>query len=120
LRKTGSTKSSHSESGRAEPGRTEFNRAEYVGGFAGRTDSGRSNLDINQSVPGRLQIPSLKIDAPLIWSSDPKNFDTDLQSGVIHYPGTALPGEIGTTYISGHSSNYSWAKAVTTTFLPAG
>lgn len=68
------------------------------------------NLDINQSVPGRLRIPSLKIDVPLIWSSDPKNFDTDLQSGVIHYPGTALPGETGTSYLSGHSSNYVWAK----------
>ena len=44
-----------------------------------------------------------------IWQ-DPKNFDKDLQSGVIHYPGTAMPGEIGTAYISGHSSNYSWAK----------
>src|SRR5581483_9205529 len=32
------------------------------------------------------------------------------QNGVIHYPGTALPGQIGTTYLAGHSSNYVWAK----------
>jgi len=69
-----------------------------------------SAQQINNNTPGRLQIPSLKIDVPLIWSADPKNFDKDLQSGVIHYPGTAMPGEIGTAYISGHSSNYSWAK----------
>lgn len=67
-------------------------------------------VQINGSEPGRLQIPSLKIDVPLIWSTDSKNFDKDLQSGVIHYPGTAMPGEIGTTYISGHSSNYVWVK----------
>jgi len=67
-------------------------------------------VEIDANIPGRLEINSLKINAPLMWSSDPKNFDRDLQSGVIHYPGTALPGQIGTTYISGHSSNYAWAK----------
>ena len=69
-----------------------------------------SGLSINTSIPGRLQIPDLKINVPIIWSTDPNNFDTDLQSGVIHYPGTAMPGQIGTTYIAGHSSNYVWAK----------
>lgn len=68
------------------------------------------NLDINASLPGRLQITSLKVDAPLVWTQDTRNFDKDLQSGVVHYPGTAMPGQIGTTYISGHSSNYAWAK----------
>jgi LPXTG-site transpeptidase (sortase) family protein len=69
-----------------------------------------SDIEVNTDIPGRLEIPSLKVNAPIIWSKDPKNFDKDLQMGVIHYPGTALPGEIGTTYISGHSSNYAWAK----------
>ncbi len=68
-------------------------------------------LDINTGVPGRLQIPSLKVDAPLIFSTSTEAFDTDLLNGVIHYPGTALPGQIGTTYISGHSSNYPWIKS---------
>jgi LPXTG-site transpeptidase (sortase) family protein len=45
-----------------------------------------------------------------MWTQDPKNFDKDLQSGVVHYPGTAMPNQVGTTYISGHSSNYAWAK----------
>ncbi len=74
------------------------------------TQPTNSDLNINTNIPGRLQVPSLKIDAPLVWSQDPKDFDRDLQSGVIHYPGTAMPGQLGTTYISGHSSNYSWAK----------
>jgi LPXTG-site transpeptidase (sortase) family protein len=69
-----------------------------------------AELDIDQSKPGLLEVPSLKISAPVVWTKDPKNFDKDLQSGVVHYPGTAMPGQIGTTYISGHSSNYAWAK----------
>ncbi len=69
-----------------------------------------NNLDINTSIPGRLEIPDLKINVPIIFSQDPKNFDQDLQIGVVHYPGTAMPGQIGTTYIAGHSSNYIWAK----------
>ncbi len=69
-----------------------------------------SNLQIDTSKPGRLEIPSLGVNAPIMWSSDPKNFETDLKSGVIHYPGTAMPGQIGTSYISGHSSNYAWVK----------
>ncbi len=76
-------------------------------GFGSLPNSG---IDINTSVPGRLEIPSLKVNAPLMWTDDPKNFDRDLESGVVHYPGTALPGEMGTAYISGHSSNYVWAK----------
>lgn len=67
-------------------------------------------LDINTDIPGRLEIPSLKINVPIIWSKDTKSFDKDLKSGVVHYPGTALPGEIGTSYISGHSSNYAWVQ----------
>ncbi len=69
-----------------------------------------SQVDINTGVPGLLEIPDLKIKVPIIWSTDPKNFDNDLQIGVVHYPSTALPGEIGTAYIAGHSSNYVWAK----------
>jgi LPXTG-site transpeptidase (sortase) family protein len=69
-----------------------------------------NQVDINTGVPGLLEIPDLKIKVPIIWSKDPKNFDQDLQVGVVHYPGTAMPGELGTTYISGHSSNYVWAK----------
>jgi LPXTG-site transpeptidase (sortase) family protein len=69
-----------------------------------------STTPVNTKYAAQLDIPKLNISVPLIWTSDPKNLETDLQSGVVHYPGTALPGEIGTAYISGHSSNYVWAK----------
>jgi LPXTG-site transpeptidase (sortase) family protein len=66
------------------------------------------NFDMTK--PGRLTIPKLNLQVPIIWSEDPGQFDNDLTRGVVHYPGTALPGELGTVYISGHSSDYFWKK----------
>jgi len=74
------------------------------------TNSVSENLNLD--IPGRLEIPSLKINVPLIFTKEPKNFEKDLQLGVVHYPGTAVPGQVGTSYISGHSSNFAWAKGV--------
>lgn len=65
---------------------------------------------INTSINAQLNIPDLNITVPIIWGDQPSDVETDLQSGTVHYPGTALPGQIGTAYISGHSSNYVWAK----------
>ncbi len=70
----------------------------------------RNTSNVNTSIPGLLEIPDLKISVPIVWTQDPSDFDQDLQVGVVHYPGTAMPGQIGTTYIAGHSSNYVWAK----------
>lgn len=64
--------------------------------------------NFDQTKPGRLSIPKLNIQVPLIWTQDPVQFDQDLTRGVVHYPGTALPGETGTVYVSGHSSDYFW------------
>jgi hypothetical protein len=72
--------------------------------------AGESSVAINTSIPGTLDIPSIKVTAPVVWTGDVRNIDKDLTGGVIHYPGTVLPGETGTSYISGHSSNYPWAK----------
>lgn len=74
-------------------------------------DCAENKLRINTSVPGRLEVPVMGVNVPIIWTKDSKNFDTDLKSGVVHYPCTPLPGDIGTSYVSGHSSNYAWAKA---------
>lgn len=73
--------------------------------------SGVGACNVNTNIPGRIEIPSLGVNVPIIWTTDPKNFDNDLKSGVVHYPGTPLPCDIGRAYISGHSSNYSWIKA---------
>lgn len=87
-----------------------FGGAQTAYAIAPTSNNDLNAIDINTNIPGRLQISSLKIDVPIVWTSDPNNFETDLQNGVVHYPGTAMPGEVGTTYIAGHSSNYIWAK----------
>lgn len=69
-----------------------------------------ADIEINTDIPARVEIPSIGVNVPIIWSKAAEDFDKDLQSGVIHYPGTALPGQVGTSYISGHSSNYAWAR----------
>lgn len=74
-------------------------------------DCAENKLHINTSIPGRLEVPVMGVNVPIIWTKDSKNFDTDLKTGVVHYPCTPLPGDIGTSYISGHSSNYAWIKA---------
>ncbi len=71
----------------------------------------KTGTQIDESVPGRLDIPANNISVPLIWTQNVNNFEEDLKKGTVHYPGTALPGEIGTSYISGHSSGYLWDKS---------
>jgi LPXTG-site transpeptidase (sortase) family protein len=69
---------------------------------------GTHTENFDTTKPGRLSIPRLQIQVPLIWTQDPAQFDQDLTRGVVHYPGTALPGESGMVYVSGHSSDYFW------------
>ena len=58
--------------------------------------------------PASLQIPSLGISAPMIYSkaSQESDIQTELESGVVLLAGTARPGAVGNAYIVGHSSNY--------------
>lgn len=58
----------------------------------------------------QLVIPALGISAPILFadSVDEKTFQALLKNGVVHYPQTALPGEVGNVYIFGHSSDYWW------------
>lgn len=57
-----------------------------------------------------LLIPSLGIQAPIVYVNEKSDrvFSQALEKGVVHYPGTALPGEAGNCYIFGHSSDYPW------------
>jgi LPXTG-site transpeptidase (sortase) family protein len=86
------------------------NSVPKVAGANTTANEARDAVTLDTNVSGEIDIPSLKIAAPLIWTKDIKNFETDLPNGLVHYPGTPLPGEIGTSYISGHSSNYVWIK----------
>jgi len=55
-----------------------------------------------------LDIPTLNISAPIIYSRATKESDiqTQLTLGIVHLSGTADPGDVGNAFIVGHSSNY--------------
>lgn len=74
--------------------------------------SGIETISYDLNRPGKLSIPRLNLSVDLIWSKDVASFEKDLSTGVIHYPGTAMPGERGVVYVSGHSSDYLWKKDV--------
>jgi len=59
-----------------------------------------------------IDIPIIDVNAPINFriNNTPKEVSIGLESGVIQLNGTALPGEKGNVYITGHSSNYIWAK----------
>jgi len=59
-----------------------------------------------------ITISKINIEAPMVWSTseDEAAMLTDLESGISHYPKSAAPGQNGNMIISGHSSNYIWAK----------
>lgn len=83
------------------------------------------NLNIpklNQEVtpPGtRIIIPSINTNVPVIdvpedkllernWTALENEIQNALRSGVVHYPGTPMPGQSGNVVITGHSSYYPW------------
>jgi LPXTG-site transpeptidase (sortase) family protein len=59
-----------------------------------------------------IEIDAIDVRAPIILShsADEISLQNDLEKGVIHYPGTPMPGQRGNVYIAGHSSNYIWSK----------
>ncbi len=67
----------------------------------------------------RIIIPRIAKNVPIVrvktenllkrdWGALEKDIQSALQDGVIHYPGTAYPGEHGNVVITGHSSYFVW------------
>ncbi len=60
-----------------------------------------------------LNVPIVEpSEAPLInqdWTGLENEIQASLQDGVVHYPGTARPGQAGNFFVTGHSSYYAWA-----------
>lgn len=68
----------------------------------------------------RIIIPKLNLNVPLVtpsfqnllaenWAGVEEDIQAGLQHGVVHYPGTARPGQAGNFFVTGHSSYYPWA-----------
>jgi len=77
-----------------------------------RKTASPASLASGEVIPhgSRLVISKIKVNAPVIFatSTNEKKIQEELHSGVVHYKGTAMPGEVGNTFITGHSSNYWW------------
>lgn len=67
----------------------------------------------------RLIIPKLNINVPIVvppnaalmqedWKRLEEDIQAGLQNGVVHYPGTARPGQAGNFFVTGHSSYFPW------------
>jgi LPXTG-site transpeptidase (sortase) family protein len=67
----------------------------------------------------RIIIPRINKNVPVVqvsaenllkrdWNGLEKDIQNSLKDGVVHYPGTAQPGEHGNVVITGHSSYFIW------------
>lgn len=58
-------------------------------------------------------IPAINVSAPVGWrvENSASTVANELKKGTIHLAGTALPGEVGNVFITGHSSNLPWIKS---------
>ncbi len=65
--------------------------------------------DVKVGPEARVIIPKLNVDIPIIFDSydvtKESEFQKRLESGVVHIPGTAQPGQNGNVVIVGHSSS---------------
>lgn len=58
-----------------------------------------------------LYIAKINVEVPVIFNVEAGQILNYLEKGVTHFKGTALPGEIGNVFITGHSSNYPWRQS---------
>lgn len=65
----------------------------------------------NAASEASLVIPKIGVEAPIIWNVEEGDLKNQLLEGVVHSKGTALPGQQGNIFITGHSSYYSWVNS---------
>ena len=90
---------------RITPINTEIAKLSSVGPQS--ASSGLPTIDNNS-----LYLPIINVKAPIGFGipNKPENVALGLSKGLIQIQGTALPGEVGNVFVTGHSSNYPWAK----------
>ena len=67
---------------------------------------------VDVTKPSYISIPIIGVKAPVSFtqSKSQQVFNGLLNIGVLHYPDSALPGDIGTAIILGHSAPPNWPK----------
>ena len=78
-------------------------------------DNGNDEEEIDPAVyceENRITISAIDITAPVVEAggTTEKEYREALDRGVIHFPGTAYPGEEGMTVLLGHSAPPGWPK----------
>lgn len=70
-------------------------------------DTAQDQTAVTPKDMAALEIPKIGITAPIIYptSTDLTILKRAAMQGVVHYPGSAMPGEKGNVYIFGHSSS---------------
>jgi LPXTG-site transpeptidase (sortase) family protein len=87
--------------------------ADILGPLPTATTGSQAENPEPRGEPDKLSIESLGIEAPVIYINEKGEdaYQAALQRGVVHFPGTALPGELGNAYIFGHSSDFAWNRS---------
>ncbi|MFH1780957.1 MAG: sortase [Candidatus Nealsonbacteria bacterium] len=72
----------------------------------------QEEIILTQLLDNSIEIPKIQITAPLVFidSVEKSIFSGALDRGVVHYPGSALPGEDGQIIFLGHSAPAGWPK----------
>jgi sortase (surface protein transpeptidase) len=67
-----------------------------------------TNPDPAARPKGEVIVSKIGVDAPIVWVQEDTNdaYEKGLESGIIHVPSTVPPGQVGNSYLTGHSSDY--------------
>lgn len=98
----------------ASSGSTNTSGAGTSGTGANGAAAAPTNLPpLPELADSHLRLPAINVDAPITWkvNNDPDSVLENLKNGLIQIDGTALPGQKGNVFITGHSSNYPWIKS---------
>ncbi len=91
--------------------KTEYKNEDFADN-SNSSDNKTTGQTIEQVGDNHLRIGVIDVNAPVNWrvNNKPDEVKRALQSGLIHINGTALPGENGNVFITGHSSDLPWNK----------
>lgn len=78
----------------------------------GKDDGKLSKEGDGKILENHIIIPKISVDSPISWqiNNNEEDIQAALENGVVNVAGSSLPDQRGNVFITGHSSNYVWAK----------